>query len=115
MAGRKVLGVPNKTLTLAMAYDREVTPDVAVHANMNWAYTGKSHGSFNLADTDYVRQDYWVGNVDVGVDYQGFGLSLFVKNIADDRTVIQKPSVLFVRQGLTVQPRTIGVSLRKSF
>ncbi len=113
--GQKVLGVPDKTLTLGAAYDRAVSQDVSVHANMSWSYTGESRGSFTITDSDYIRESYWTGNLDVGVDYRGLALSVFVKNIADDRTVIQKPSVLFVRQGLTLQPRTIGVSLRKQF
>ncbi|MCC2978308.1 TonB-dependent receptor [Sphingomonas sp. PL-96] len=110
--GQKVLGVPNKTLMLGVDYDRRLSERLALHATMNWNYTGESRGSFTVTDSDYVREDYWVGDLDAGVDIDNLTLGVFVKNIADDQTVIQKPSILFIRQGLTVRPRTIGASLR---
>ncbi|WP_336980863.1 TonB-dependent receptor [Altererythrobacter fulvus] len=113
--GQKVLAVPEKTLTLGLDYDRPISDKASFYLSTNWTYTGKSHGSFNTADLDYERPDYWVGNLDIGFDFDGLKLAAFVKNITNDQTVIQRPSVLFVRQGLTVRPRTIGVSVSKSF
>ncbi|WP_067733469.1 TonB-dependent receptor [Novosphingobium naphthalenivorans] len=113
--GQKVLGVPDTTLTLGLDYNRQISDDLAFSFSTNWTYTGKSHGSFSTSSSDYVREDYWVGNLDAGIDYRDFRLSVFVKNIANDQTVIQKPSVLFITQGLTVRPRTIGLSLAKTF
>jgi outer membrane receptor protein involved in Fe transport len=113
--GQKVLGVPDKTVTIGVDYNRPVTDRIDVHANMNWTYTGESRGSFTITDADYIRPDYWMGNLDVGVSYNDVTLSLFVKNIADDKTILQRPSVLFLRQGLVLRPRTIGLSLGTRF
>jgi hypothetical protein len=39
----------------------------------------------------------------------------FIKNIANDTIIIQRPAVLFISHGLTVQPRTFRISLSKHF
>ncbi|CAN5409706.1 TonB-dependent receptor [soil metagenome] len=113
--GQKVLGVPDKTLTLALDYDKALSDRLGLHATLDWNYTGKSHGTFSVADDDYNRSPYWVGNLNVGVDVKDLSLSVFVKNLANDHTIIQQPSVLFIQQGLYVRPRTIGASISKHF
>lgn len=113
--GQKVLGVPDSTLTIGLDYNRPISDSAVLFASTSWAYTGKSYGSFDTSNSDYHRPDYWVGNLDAGIDYEDIRVSLFAKNILNDQTVIQQPSVLFVRQGLTIRPRTIGISINKTF
>ncbi|CAN5330742.1 hypothetical protein BH10PSE3_BH10PSE3_05780 [soil metagenome] len=42
-------------------------------------------------------------------------LSLFAKNLLDEDKIIQKPSVLFITQGLPLRPRTVGLNLKAKF
>jgi len=113
--GQHVLEVPDVSLSLGAEYNRPISDRADLFLSTNWTYTGKSYGSYSVTDSDYRREAYWVGNLDIGVQYDDWRLSAFVKNVLDDRTIIQKPSVLFVRQGLTVYPRTIGLSVRRNF
>ncbi|MBW4331817.1 TonB-dependent receptor [Stakelama sp. CBK3Z-3] len=113
--GQHVLGVPDWNITLGADYRRPLSDDSEFFAGTNWTYTGESYGSFSTSNSDYLREDYWVGTFNLGFQIKDFRISGFVKNVLDDRTIIQKPSILFVRQGLTVYPRTIGISVGKSF
>ncbi|MCJ2183500.1 TonB-dependent receptor [Novosphingobium sp. 1949] len=113
--GQHVLYVPNFTTTLGADYERNLANGARVFVSTNWTYTGKSYGSYSVTNSDYERADYWTGNLNLGVDIEDWRVAGYVKNLLNDQTAIQKPSVLFVRQGLTVYPRTIGVSVGKHF
>lgn len=114
-AGQEVLGVPNKTATFGAAYKRPISDKLSVFSSIDWTYTGKSYGDYRATRADFSRPDYWVGNLDLGVTLGDLTLRGFIKNVANDKTIIQRPVVLLTTQGLTVQPRTFGVSLAKKF
>lgn len=114
-AGQHVLGVPDKTATFGVNYRGPVDAKNVVFSSLTWTYTGKSYGSYTLTNSDYQRPEYWVGNFDIGIDLGTVTLRAFIKNLANDRTIIQSPAVLFMTQGLTVQPRTFGASIAKTF
>ncbi|HZU63228.1 MAG TPA: TonB-dependent receptor [Novosphingobium sp.] len=114
-AGQEVLAVPNRSATFGLAYRKPIAARRSLFASFDWTYTGKSYGSYKATDSDYARPAYWVGDLDIGTEYNGFTLRAFIKNIANDQTIIQRPQVLFISQGLTVQPRTFGVSLSRDF
>ena len=44
-----------------------------------------------------------------------FDVSLYAKNLANDRTIIQQPEVNTVFEAYTVRPRTVGVTLKVRF
>ena len=113
--GQHVLGVPDWNVTFGADYQQPLGNDNSFFAGTNWTYTGESYGSFSTTNSDYRRSDYWVGTLNLGFQIRDVRIAGFVKNILDDKTVIQKPSILFVRQGITVYPRTIGISVGKSF
>ncbi|MFT4076744.1 MAG: TonB-dependent receptor [Asticcacaulis sp.] len=113
--GQKVLGVPDKSLMIGLDYNTPLGDDKSLFASVNWNYTGESHGTFDTTSTDYVRPSYSVVNASLGIAKDDLTLSLYVKNLLDDRTIIQQPSVLFITQGLSVWPRTVGMSLNKKF
>lgn len=114
-AGQEILGSPDKTATLGLAYKKPVGDRRNFFTSLDWTYTGKSYGNFSATNTDFVRPDYWVGNFDIGFNIGDLTLRGFIKNIANDTTIIQRPAVLFITQGLTVQPRTFGILLAKHF
>jgi iron complex outermembrane recepter protein len=114
-AGQEILGSPDKTATLGLAYKQPIGDRRSFFSSFDWTYTGKSYGSYSATNSDFARPDYWVGNLDIGFDIGDLTLRGFIKNIANNATVIQRPAVLFITQGLTVQPRTFGVSVSKHF
>jgi iron complex outermembrane receptor protein len=113
--GQKVLGVPDKSMSIGLDYFHAMDDNKNVFGSLNWNYTGKSYGNFTVTNSDYARPSYSVVNANLGMSFNDITLSLYVKNLLDDQTIIQKPSVLFITQGLTVWPRTVGVALSKSF
>ena len=42
-------------------------------------------------------------------------VTIFAKNLLDDHTIIQQPTVNSVVEGYTVTPRTVGAALRRDF
>jgi len=113
--GSKILYVPESAFTAGLDYEIPILDDKQFFAHADYAYTGKSHGSYSVTNSDYERDAYGIVNATTGVRFNGYEFSLFAKNLLDNDTIIQKPSVLFVRQGLIVTPRTIGLSVYKSF
>ena len=51
-------------------------------------------------------------NASFGIRFGADTLTLYAKNLLDNRTIIQRPRINTVVEGYTVHPRTIGVSLK---
>jgi outer membrane receptor protein involved in Fe transport len=113
--GQRLIGVPAASFSGNWYYRRPLSATLDGYAQLQLSWTGKSRGSFNDADSDYRRPDYTVVNLVAGVETARFGLSLFARNLLNENKVIQSPSVVFVRQGLTLRPRTIGISANMKF
>jgi outer membrane receptor protein involved in Fe transport len=113
--GSRLLGVPDNSLNIGLDYDQPVTDEMRALANVNWSHTGKSHGSFSRSNSDYLRPSYDVVDASLGLTYGKYQVSLFAKNLFDKETLIQKPSVLFMTQGLPLRPRTVGVAVNANF
>ena len=58
---------------------------------------------------------YSVLNASVGLETEDYDVSLYVKNLNDDRTIIQQPQINTVIEGYTVRPLTVGVSAKMRF
>lgn len=113
--GSKILYVPESAFSFGLDYEKPFLDNKQFFAHADYAYTGKSHGSYTVSNSDYERDSYGIVNAKSGVRFDGYEVALFAKNLLNDDTIIQKPSVLFVRQGLIVTPRTIGLSVLKTF
>jgi hypothetical protein len=53
--------------------------------------------------------------MNLGVQTGRYDLSLFARNLLDADTIIQRPALLFINQGIRIRPRTIGLSVRAKF
>jgi iron complex outermembrane receptor protein len=42
-------------------------------------------------------------------------ISAYVKNLADDKTIIQRPVINSVSEGYTLRPITFGLTAKKTF
>ena len=51
-------------------------------------------------------------NASLGIRFGQQTLTLYAKNLLDNRAIIQRPQINTVVEGYTVHPRTIGLSLK---
>jgi len=84
-----------------------------VRGNVQWV--GESHGSLFPDDKDYVRPSYFTTDASIGTNYERWELMAFVKNLGNNQTIIQHPSIQNVQQAYYLHPRTLGLSLTYSF
>jgi iron complex outermembrane recepter protein len=106
-----VEGVPLWNAKIAANYVRPLWDDVTGFARIDTTFTGHSHGTIADDNPDYERSEYSLTTLSMGIDLgKDYSVSLFVKNLFDDRTVIQRPSVDYITLGLRPAPRTIGIT-----
>ena len=113
--GSHLLGVPENTASIGLDYNRPLTDRVDGFASVNWSHTGDSYGAYATTSKDYRRPSYDLVDASLGVDIDKVEVSLFAKSLLNQDTVIQKPSVLFITQGLVLRPRTVGLNVRAKF
>jgi outer membrane receptor protein involved in Fe transport len=118
--GQSVLYTPQYTATAVANYGFAITDRVRGFVRGDFEQTGKSYGSFLVSTPDapnpsYINPSYHVVNLSMGVNFDRYQLSLFAKNLLDDRTVLQSPQVNTVTLGYTMRPLTAGVELKANF
>jgi len=118
--GQDVLFAPEYTATAVADYGFRITDTMRGFVRGDFEQTGKSYGSFLVPtvatpNPSYLNPAYHVVNLAMGVKYDRYELSLFAKNLLDDRTVLQSPQVNTVTLGYTLRPLTVGVELRANF
>ena len=113
--GEHILNVPDYTLSGSLDYNVPLSSSIDGFIHGDYQYTGPSRGSFIVTDTNYHDPGYGVLNMNLGATMGGTSLSLYVKNVMDDKTVIQRPTTNTVVEGYTLRPRTIGVSVSHKF
>lgn len=119
-SGQDVLYTPEYTATAVADYGFPVTDTVRGFVRGDFEQTGKSYGSFLVStpaapNPSYINPSYHVVNLALGVNFSRYELSLFAKNLLDDRTVLQSPQVNTVTLGYTLRPLTAGIELRANF
>jgi outer membrane receptor protein involved in Fe transport len=113
--GDPILGVPVGNANLGADYHWAVTDAVGAFLRGNLQWTGKSHGSLFPDDKDYIRPSYFTVDASAGANYERWEVTAFVKNLTNNETIIQHPSIQNVEQAYYLRPRTIGVSLNYNF
>ena len=107
-AGQHTLNSPAWTFAVGLDYRHVLPSQAALFGHVLNAWTGRSHGSYNETDPDYVRPVYTTVNADAGVAFGRLEVSIFAKNLLDSKKIIQRPSILFVAEGYTLRPLTAG-------
>jgi len=115
--GQNVLYTPNYTATLLANYAWNITSGLKGFARGDYEYTGSSYGSFivPMAGTPnpaYINPSYNLVNLNLGVDWQLFEFAVFAKNLLDNKTILQSPTINSVTMGYTVRPLTAGVAFQ---
>jgi iron complex outermembrane receptor protein len=114
--GANVPGVPKFNLALSGSYNFSVTEDIFgfVRAAAHW--TGSSNGALSSANPDYQRPAYSTVDASTGLSWDKWELSLFVKNLANNQKIIQRPEVQgTANEAYRIVPRTFGISLSAKF
>ena len=113
--GQHLIDVPSVTATAGANYSVPISPTVTLISLLNYTYTGHSYGSYQPGNPNYNNPAYGVVNGSVGLMLGHTQISLYVKNLLDNRTIIQSPEINTVIEGYTVHPRTIGLSAKLVF
>jgi iron complex outermembrane receptor protein len=118
--GQDVLYTPRYTANATANYAWHVTDDVAAFVLADYEYTGQSYGSFIISTPEapnpsYINPSYSAVNLSTGVNVGRYQVSLFAKNLFDNKTILQAPTVNSVTMGYTLRPLTVGVGLQAKF
>ena len=82
----------------------------------NVRYVGSSFNEFSSNPTVIKLDDYTVVDVNVGYEQNGWGVNVFARNLFDERIVTNiDPDRLQPNQATIARPRTVGISVSKSF
>ena len=111
----RVPGVPDYSIATSVQYTMPVFATGLGRAGLNGQWIGPSQGTIYHGDPDFERPAYFVMGGNAGVKWDRFDVSLFVTNLLDEHKALQRPNVAGVEYGLTVRPRTFGVSGSYSF
>jgi outer membrane receptor protein involved in Fe transport len=113
-AGDQLQGVPQWSAALTGEYRfyDEGTVGGFVRGAARWV--GASRGSFQSTNPDYDRPSYMTVDASIGANKDAWEFSLFVKNVFNDQTLLQKPYVQFLTEAYRQRPRTIGITLSKA-
>jgi outer membrane receptor protein involved in Fe transport len=113
--GQRLIDVPYQTFTGSVQYDYPLNGDMTLTARADYTWTGRSNGSYQLGNSDYYNPSYGVLNASVGIETETYDVSLYAKNLGDDRTIIQRPELNTVIEGYTVRPLTVGITAKVRF
>ena len=113
--GEHVLFVPEYTAAVSAEYRVNLNDHASVFARGDYQRIGKSYGSFQATDPDYVNPEYAVVNARVGADLGSWQIVLWGKNLTNNQTIIQRPNVASVLEAYTVVPLTVGLTVSKEF
>jgi len=108
--GDLVPGSPSWSSTVNADYERALAGTLKGFVRADWKYIGSSHGTFVQSNQDYLRPSYSLLGASIGVAGESWQVSLFAKNLLDEKKIIQSPADNFVAEGYTPVPRIIGIA-----
>jgi iron complex outermembrane receptor protein len=113
--GDPVQGVPKYSARLGFEYRFAPTSLGAAFVRGSGQWTGSSHGSFVPSSTDYIRPAYFTADTSAGLALDRWEITVFAKNLTNNRTIIQQPSIQGVNEAYYLRPRTIGLTASYEF
>jgi outer membrane receptor protein involved in Fe transport len=113
--GQRLIDVPYQTFALSGQYDYPIAGDMTLTVRTDYTWQGRSNGSYQYGNSNYYNPSYGVLNASIGLETERYDLSLYAKNLGDDRTIIQRPEINTVIEGYTVRPLTVGVTGKYRF
>jgi outer membrane receptor protein involved in Fe transport len=114
--GQNVLNTPQWTLSLTADYVWTLSDKWDGVAHGDYSFVGRSNGSFIVGDSNYYNPSYDTIGLSIGVQStNGLEVSLFGKNVGNNQTILQRPTINTVIEGYTLRPRTFGMAVSKRF
>jgi outer membrane receptor protein involved in Fe transport len=113
--GEDLIDVPKWTMALTAEYSLPITDEIMLVSRADFTQTGHSHGTYQVANSNFENPAYGVLNASVGITTDLYDLSLYAKNLTNDRTILQRPEINDVVTGYTMRPLTIGVTGKMRF
>jgi iron complex outermembrane recepter protein len=113
--GDHVPGVPDYSVSTSVEYTHPVAASGHGRVSLNAQWIGPSQGTIYHGDPDFKRPSYFVMGGNAGVKWDKFDVSFFITNLLNENKAIQRPNIAGVEYGITVRPRTFGVSGSYSF
>jgi len=113
--GQSLIDVPYETATASAEYDYPIADDRTLAFRADYDWQGRSNGSYIVGNSNYYNPPYGILNASVSMQTESYEISLYAKNLGDDRTIIQRPTIDTVVEGYTVRPLTVGVSAKFKF
>jgi outer membrane receptor protein involved in Fe transport len=114
-SGDDVPGAPKWSITLSADYEKQLSESLSAFVRANWQFIGSSHGTFIRDNQDYQRPTYNLLGASVGATVDNWEFSIFVKNLLDEKKVIQRPADNFVAEGYTPVPQIFGIAADVKF
>ena len=106
--GERILNTPRYTMDISGEYAIPLWADKVGYVRADYSYIGSSSATFVKAYPDYSDPAYGVLNASLGVNWSNWELSLYGKNLNNDKSTISKPEVNTMFEGYTVHPLTVG-------
>lgn len=120
--GTWIPGVPKFNVALTGTYSFDINDDYYAFFRGAAHMVGTSYGGFSVLpdgspNPDYQRPSYHTFDVSTGVTYKEWEATFFIKNLANNNMVIQRPVEQAQASGLVylIAPREVGVSLSAKF
>jgi iron complex outermembrane receptor protein len=122
--GSWLIDVPDYNYTGSAAYVAKLSSRSNLVGRIDYTYSGSSYGSYQALDylnspptsnPNYRNPGYGVLNASFTLMSTMFDVSVYAKNLGNDRKIIQQPEVNTVFEAYTVRPRTVGLTLKLRF
>jgi outer membrane receptor for ferric coprogen and ferric-rhodotorulic acid len=84
-------------------------------ASWDFDYTGPSNGTYQTSNPNYNNPSYGVMNLTLGADLPTWQVAVFARNLLNNHTIIQSPTINALVEGYAVQPRTVGLRITKNY
>ena len=117
--GSSLIDVPAYTVDAKAVYAVPLAGGSAVLGRIDFAYQGYSYGSYQpidfitgTANPNYQNPGYGVLNASLEFSGKLLDFSIYAKNLANDRKLIQQPEVNTVFEAYTVHPRVVGITAK---
>lgn len=107
--GDWVQAVPRYNASLGGDWRFPITQNLGGVLRLSGQWVGKSRGTVIRGETDYDRPSYFTADASAGLNWDRYAVNLFVKNLNNNQTILQKPSIQSVTEAYRLRPRTIGV------
>jgi outer membrane receptor protein involved in Fe transport len=109
--GDWVQAVPRYNASLGGDWRFPLTQSLGAVLRLNGMWVGRSRGTVIRGETDYDRPSYFTANASAGLNWDRYALNLWVKNLNNNQTILQQPSIQSVTSAYRLRPRTIGVTV----